>query len=389
MHLTKEEEHMLDGEYGWANQIAMKILTRLGDLFGATRLIPIQSAHVSGVSYKNIGDTAIDFLNEFASKGGRTQVLTTLNPSSFDQEYLLKRYPKEFTAKQTRIIELYEKMLIKPTMTCTPYYLRKIKTGQHLAWAESSAVVYANSILNAWTNREGAPSALAAAIVGKTPNYGVHQHENRQPNVMIKVETGLQTEMDYGALGIHLGKLLKDKIPAFEGLRGSDDNLKQLGAAMAASGMTTLFHAQAPKKKDKLETISIESRDIEEARSSLCTTDQTPNLVLIGCPHCSTSEVKSIAQKLEGKRVNKNTELWICASRHVKDRSRSYVDIIERAGGHVICDTCVIVSWIKNLGVHTLMTNSAKTAFYAPTLNEVEVKLAPQEQCIQAACESP
>lgn len=389
MHLTKQEEHRLDGEYGWANQIAMKILTRLGDLFGATRLIPIQSAHVSGVSYKNIGDTAIDFLNEFASKGGRTQALTTLNPSSFDQEYLLKRYPKEFTVKQQRIIELYEKMLIKPTMTCTPYYLRKINAGQHLAWAESSAVVYANSILNAWTNREGAPSALAAAIVGKTPNYGVHQYENRQPNVLVTVETGLQTETDYGALGIHLGKLLKDKIPAFEGLHGSDDNLKQLGAAMAASGMTTLFHTRTPKKKYKLETMSIESRDIEEARSSLCTTDQTPNLILIGCPHCSTSEVKSVAQKLECKRVNKNTELWVCTSRHVKDRSVKYVDVIERAGGHVICDTCVIVSWIKNLGVHTLMTNSAKTAFYAPTLNEVEVKLAPQEQCIQVACASP
>ncbi len=389
MHLTKEEERMLDGEYGWASQIAMQILTRLGDLFGATRLISIQSAHVSGVSYKNLGDTAIDFLNEFASKGGRTQVLATLNPSSFDQKYLLKRYPKEFTAKQERIIKLYEKMLIKPTMTCTPYYLRKIETDQHLAWAESSAVVYANSILNAWTNREGAPSALAAAIVGKTPNYGVHQPENRQPNVLVTVETKLQTETDYGALGIHLGKLLKDKIPAFSGLLGSEDRLKQLGAAMAASGMTTLFHAQTPKEKERLETMSIELRDIEEARSSLCTTDQAPNLVLIGCPHCSISEVKSVAQTLKGKRVSKNTELWVCTSRYVKDRSMKYVGVIERAGGHVICDTCVIVSWIKNLGVHTLMTNSAKTAFYAPTLNEVEVRLGPLKQCIQAACASP
>lgn len=389
MHLTKQEERWLDGENGWANQIAMKILTRLGDLFRATRLIPIQSAHVSGVSYKNIGDTAIDFLNELASQGGKTKTLTTLNPSSFDQEYLLNRYPKAFTAKQEHIIELYKRMLIKPTLTCTPYYLGKSKARQHLAWAESSAVVYANSVLNAYTNREGAPSALAAAIIGKTPNYGVHQSENRQPHVLVDVETVLQTETDYGALGIHLGKLLKAKTPAFKGLGGSDDQLKQLGAAMAASGMTTLFHTQAPREREKLESVSVGSREIEEAKSSLCTADQPPDLVLVGCPHCSISEVKSVAQALGAKRVGKNTELWICTSRHVKERSLKYVEVIERAGGHVICDTCVIVSWIKNLGVDTLMTNSAKTAFYAPTLNEVDVSLAPLTQCIQAACTSP
>ena len=271
-------------------------------------------------------------------------------------------------------------------MTCTPYYLQTPKAGQHLAWAESSAVVYANSVLKAWTNREGAPSALAAALVGKTPNYGLHQSENRQPNVQVKLETEPQTETDYGAIGIHLGKLLKDKIPTIFGLRGSDDELKQLGAAMASSGMTALFYAEAPSKSEKLETTSVEAKDVEQVMSSLCTTDQTPDLVFIGCPHCSINEVKKVAQALEGRKVRKNAELWICTSRYVKERVKNYVGVIERAGGHVLCDTCVLVTWIKDLGADTLMTNSAKTAFYAPTLNEVDVTLKPLNKCLKAVC---
>jgi predicted aconitase len=387
MYLTKQEERILDGEYGWANQVSMKILVRLGDLFGATKLIPVQSAHLSGVSYKHLGDAAIEFLNELATHGGKAKTLATLNPSSLDQAVLPKRYSKERCTKQKEIIKLYEKMGIQSTLTCTPYYLQTPKAGQHLAWAESSAVIYANSVLKAWTNREGAPSALAAALVGKTPNYGVHQPENRHPNALVKLEKKLQKEADYGALGIHLGKLLNDKIPAIDGLSGSDDELKQLSAAMASSGMTALFHIGAPSKKQKLETISVEAKDIEETASSLCTTDQTPDLVFIGCPHCSINEVRNVARALKGKKVHRDVELWVCTSRHVKELAKTYVDIIELAGGNVLCDTCVLVTWVKDLGIDNVVTNSAKTAFYAPTLNDVDVALKPLKHCIDAACQ--
>jgi len=252
---------------------------------------------------------------------------------------------------------------------------------------ESSAVVYANSVLKAWTNREGSPSALAAALIGKTPNYGVHQPEKRKPNVLVKVEAQLETEMHYGALGILLGKMLKEKIPAFKALRpGSDDKLKQLGAAMASSGMTTLFYTSAVGKKQKLETISIEATDIKQAAASLCTTNDAPDLVFVGCPHCSIMELKTLANLLQSKKMRKDVELWVCTSQYVKDRARKYVEVIERSGGHVLCDTCVLVSWIKDLGIDTLMTNSAKTAYYAPTLNEVNVVLKPLKHCIETAC---
>ena len=381
---------MLEGECGWANQIAMKILVKLGDLFGATKLIPVQSAHLSGVSYKHLGDAAIEFLSELAKNGGTAKALATLNPSSFDSEYLVKRYSKERFSKQQRIIQLYKRMSIQPTLTCTPYYIQRPKAGHHLAWAESSAVVYANSVLKAWTNREGSPSALAAALIGKTPNYGVHQPENRKPNVLVEVIAQLKTETDHGALGIHLGKLLKDKIPAFQGLRASDDQLKQLGAATASSGMTTMFHKTGPGKSrnEKLETISVETRTLQEAVASLSSAAKSPELVFIGCPHCSLNEVQNVAKAIEGKRVGKNIELWICTSKHIKSKARKHVEIIERAGGHVLCDTCVLVTWIKDLGVHTIMTNSAKTAFYAPTLNEVDVTFSPLKTCIQTACKT-
>lgn len=386
MYLTRQEEQILDGEHGWANQIAMKILVRLGDLYGATKLIPVQSAHLSGVSYKHLGDAAIDFLNELADKGGSAQTAATLNPSSLDTDYLIKHYSQERVSQQEKIIDLYSRMQIRPTLTCTPYYIQRPKADQHLAWAESSAVVYANSVLNAWTNREGAPSALAAALIGKTPNYGLHQPQNRKPNVLVKLRAKLQTESDCGALGIHLGELLKDKIPAFDGLRGSVDELKQLGAAMASSGMTALFYTQPPSKSKTAETLTVERKDIEDTKSNLHTTDEKPGLVFIGCPHCSFNELRTVALAIDNKKVRDDTELWVCTSRHIKNKASGYAAIIERAGGHVMCDTCVLVSWIKDLGLHTLVTNSAKTAFYAPTLNEVDARLEPLNRCIEVAC---
>ena len=387
MYLTAEEEKILNGEKGWAYEVSMKILVRLGDLFKATKLVPIKSAHVSGVSYKTIGDAPIDFLEALAKADGRVKVYSTVNPSGFDPDYLAKRFPKEYQKKQTHIIDLYKRMGVNAVLTCTPYYLQQPKPNWHLAWAESSAVVYANSVLKSWTNREGAPSALAAALIGKTPNCGVHKAESRRPSIVVKVEANLRNEAEYGALGIYVGRMLKDEVPVFEGLTiYTDGDLKQLGAGLASSGMTSIFYYQKPTSRTRIETISIERKDMKNAVETLSTTQQTPDLVFIGCPHCSLKEIETVAQALKGKKVKGKTELWICTSRYVKNIAKRHVDIIEKAGGHVLCDTCAVVTWIKNLGFNTLMTNSAKTAYYAPTLNNVEAILAPLKTCINAAC---
>jgi len=384
MHLTREEEKVYDGEYGWAYQVAMKILVRLGELFGATLLIPVTSAHISGVSYKTLGDAPLDFFEALVEAGGKARVPSTINPSSLDSEYLAKRFPEECRERQSRITNLYKDMGMTPALTCTPYYIHKPQPGSHLAWAESSATVYANSVLGAWTNREGAPSALAAALTGKTPNYGVHQAENRRPNLLVKVESTPRNEAEFGALGIHVGKLLKDEVPIFEGLRGyTNDGLKQLGAGLASSGMTTMFHCQERSVKGELETISVETRDIEKTIRNLSTASDSPDLIFIGCPHCSLAEIKEVAQALKGKRVKKGTELWVCTSSYVKKMAQEYVDVIEGAGGQVLCDTCAVVTWVKKLGFNTMMTNSAKTAYYAPTFNRVDVILTSRENILQ------
>ncbi len=208
MYLTKEEELILTGEYGYALQKAMEILVALGEIYGADRLIPIKSAQVAGVSYKNIGNAGIEFLRDFVDAGARVSVYTTLNPAGIGND--------EFMEKQAEVLELYRRMGgIEATSTCTPYYGANLpKFGDHLAWSESSAVSFANSVIGARTNREGGPSSLAAAIVGKTPNYGLHLDENRKATVKVKVEAGgVKTFVDYAALGYHLGKSLGNDVP--------------------------------------------------------------------------------------------------------------------------------------------------------------------------------
>lgn len=390
MYLTKEEERIYDGECGWANQICMKILVRLGELFDATKLIQISSAHVSGVSYKTLGDAPIEFLEALANSGARARVKATMNPQGFDTEYLGKKLEASLREKQLNILKQFERMGFKQSLTCTPYYLETPKPNSHLAWAESSAVVYTNSVLGAWTNREGGPSALAAAIIGKTADYGVHSPENRQPRVLVNVTERLRNETEFGALGIYLGKILEDKIPVIQGLRTtSRDCLKQLGAALASTGMVNMFrqtHGDAGTKTEGMEKISVEARDIRKATEGLCTaTTEKPDLVFIGCPHCSLDEMKQVAHLMKEKKVKAGTEFWVCTSRHIKEIARNHVETIEESGGHVLAGVCTVVSWTEMLGIKTIMTNSAKTTYYTPTLNKAETILAPMEDCVKTA----
>jgi predicted aconitase len=248
-------------------------------------------------------------------------------------------------------------------------------------------VVYANSVLDALTNREGGPSALAAAIVGKTPDYGVHKPENRRPNIQVNVEGKLENKVEYGALGIFLGKMLKDKIPAVPGLGdASKDKLKQFSAALATTGMTNLFRRRTGSDDEGIEKINVENKQIRQTIQDLSTSSTCkPDLVFLGCPHCSFSEISQIARLVEGKKVKNGTQFWVCTSSYVKEKAKEDAQKIENAGGHVLADVCTVVSWTETLGINTIMTNSAKTAYYAPTLNKAETILAPLRDCASAA----
>ncbi len=214
MQLTKQEQKMLDGAEGYAVRKSMEILTALGDIYGAKSLIKVGSVQVAGVSYSNLGDAGLEFLNELA-KDGRVRVLTTLNPAGMDLEnWRNLGITLEFAEKQNLVIDAFQRMGILVSCTCTPYLIGNLPLyGEHVAWSESSAVTFANSVIGAKTNKEGGPSALAAAFVGKTPCYGLHLDENRVPDVHVKVMAELTKLSDWGRWATRLARRLKTKFP--------------------------------------------------------------------------------------------------------------------------------------------------------------------------------
>ena len=385
MYLTKEEELILSGEYGYALQKAMEILVALGDIYGADRLIPIKSAQVAGVSYKNIGDAGVEFLRDFVEAGAKVSVYTTLNPAGIGDE--------EFMEKQREVLELYRKMGIEVTSTCTPYYGANLpKFNDHLAWSESSAVSFANSILGARTNREGGPSSLAAAIVGKTPNYGLHLDENRRATVIVDVEARVKTFVDYAVLGYHLGRTLGNDVPYLKGLKpGRLDYLKEMGAAMAATGSIALYHVEGetPEYKaaivDDLETVDVEDSDLKAVREEFADDWDEIDMILIGCPHASLREVKEVAELLAMRGRPLRIPLFITASRTVKALSDmlGYTEIIERYNGRIIPDACFVVSPIKGW-YNGIATNSGKSAFYFKSFG-FKVRLDDVENLVKEA----
>jgi hypothetical protein len=374
MHLTKEEEKILNGEKGDVAERLFRLLVRLGEIYGADKMIPVGSVQVAGVSYKSIGDPGTEFLEDMANKDAKVKVLTYLNPAGMDLEnWKDYGFPEDFAKNQLRIINAFKKMGIVITSTCTPYLAGNLpRFREHIAWSESSAVSFSNSVIGARTNREGGPSALAAAICGVTPNYGLHLWENRQPDFEIKVEADLDFNSDFGALGYIIGKTVKNKIPYFTGIKNADtDQLKSLGAAMAASGAVAIYHVEnlTPEadsvEKNNLEKVTIDQKDIDEAYQEL-SSGKDPDIVILGCPHASLKEISRLADKVEGKKLKK--PVWICTSRMVKEASErmGYNEIIAKAGGSVVADTCMVVSPIEQMGYKTTGVNSGKAAKYLP-----------------------
>jgi predicted aconitase len=392
MKLSKQEQAMLDGEEGYAVRKSMEILTALGDIYGAERLIKVGSVQVAGVSYHNLGDAGLEFLNELA-KDGRVKVLTTLNPAGMDLEnWRHLGISEEFAEKQNMVIEAFEKMGILISCTCTPYLIGNLpRYGEHVAWSESSAVTFANSVIGARTNREGGPSALAAAFVGKTPCYGLHLDENRVPDIHVCVNANLSKLSDWGALGYSIGKKAENKIPYITGIKDAElDELKSFCASVVTYGAKPLFYMKGitPSAENYAipkETVAIEQSDIKEAYDKINDEVSDIDFVCVGCPHCSIKEIAEIAELLKGKRIVENTEFWVATSRSAKQLAdkRGYTDVIEQAGGKFACDTCMAVAPLKGR-FKALATTSAKGCFYSRQ-NNMKTKMGSIEECIQAA----
>jgi predicted aconitase len=394
--LTAEERAMLAGEAGSGVQKAIEIVVALGRIYGAADLVPVRSVQVSGVSYKNLGQAGLEFLQEWAAQGGRAQVPATLNPAGMDlAAWQALGFSEVFARQQQAVIAAYVALGVTPTCTCTPYLVGHVPTrGAHIAWAESSAVSYANSVLGARTNREGGPSALAAAITGRTARYGLHLDENRRATAIVDVACPVVSAADLGALGYLVGRQVKNGVPYFRfrsWLPELAGELKALGAAMAASGAVALYHIAGvtPEARDE-DLLSpglplLVVGDLAPAYAALNGAGVQIDLVSIGCPHASLAEIEAAADYLAGRRVR--AALWITTARatHQAAEAQGLVARIEAVGGRVVADTCMVVAPVADLGFRTMATNSAKMAFYTPSHSGLGVRFGSTAQCLEAA----
>lgn len=403
MFLTDEEQDMLAGGQGRSTRKAMQILVALGAIFGAESLVPVTSVQIAGVSYDNLGEPGLLFLEEMAEGGGRARVLATLNPAGMDvDEWESLGISPEFAKKQRRVLQAFAHMGVLATCTCTPYLAGNLPSfGQHLAWAESSAVCFANAVIGARTNREGGPSALASALTGRTPAFAYHLDQGRQPTHAVQVAADLMSggeweeSLLFGALGKAIGDGLPQSglqpVPYIRGIsRAALEGLKAFCASLATFAGAAHFHMEgitpeaaclAPPRP----TLHIGQHELAQAVQSLSSAASgTADFVSLGCPHLSIREIAHLAGLLHGKQVTK--EFWITTSRPVKalaDRL-GFSEVIQASGAKFAVDTCCVVAPIRGR-FHTLATDSAKACYYAQAKNEFKTLVRPFDQVVQEA----
>jgi predicted aconitase len=395
MKLEQEDKDMLDGKYGRAAKKSMEILTTLGEIFDAECMVNVYSVQIAGVSYDNLGEAGLEFLSEMA-EDGKVRVLTTLNPAGMDIEnWQALGIEEDFAKNQNRAIDAFAKMGIITTCSCTPYLIGNLPHyGQHIAWAESSAVCFSNSVIGARTNREGGPSALAAALTGKTPKYGYHLDENRHGQVLVKVNAPVKETDGFGILGKIIGdKLVKlgKNIPYITGIPSPTvEELKSFCASVATYGGTALFHMKGITPEYNKYPVpnniifEINQDDLEKTRAELIDDGLEIDFVSVGCPHASIHEIAYIASLLEGKKVKK--EFWITTARPTKKiaDAAGYSKIIEEAGAKFAADTCCVVAPIKGR-FKGIMVDSAKACYYGRAKNKFKVKIGTIENCVEEA----
>jgi predicted aconitase len=407
LSLTDEERAMLAGEAGEAVRLAMRIVTRLAPLYGATSLLPVTRAHIDGCIYQ--GEVGLAFAERLAELGGRVRVPTTLNVVSLDRRHWRAHgLDADYADKAYRLGNAYVRMGAQPTFTCAPYQTAAVPAfGEQIAWAESNAVAYANSVLGARTNRYGDFLDACCALTGRVPAAGLHLDEPRLGRVLVRLRDlpeGLTSRDDfYPVLGYLLGTLVADEPPVVEGLdlRPTDDQLKALAAAAATSGAIALFHlvgitpeastceaafgGRSPER-----VIEVDLSRLRQARRELSTgqhRDRKLDVVAFGSPHCSLAECREIAALVDGRRAAPDVEVFVTTSRAVRDllERGGDLDRLTRFGAKVTADTCIVVSPLVRSSARLLMTNSGKYAHYAPGLLGLDAIFGSTEECVASA----
>jgi len=404
MQLTDAERRILDGAGGEPRRLALQVLVKLGEACGAERMVEIASAHLVASSYQIAGEAGIAIYTQLAEQGARVVVRTTSDPGSIDfARWREFKTPAEYAARQTKIAELLDRMGVIPTWTCTPYTTFNVPHfGEHLGWSESSAVVFANSVIGARTNRLAAYVDLCAALTGRVPCFGLHLDEGRRGDVLFELDAELSADFadhHFPALGYLVGQVVKDRIPVILGIRRATlDQLKAFGAASAASGSVALYHMigitpeartleEAFGSRTPTERMAVGRREIEAVMEQMGASEGPVDVVGVGCPHASIDQMARYAALLEGKRVHPNTQLWICTNVVVEEMARKmgYLDVIQRAGARLMVGTCHNDCPLEAWGFRRLATDSGKFAYYTPTTVGTECAFASTEACIRAA----
>ena len=398
MNLNSTQQEMLDGLQGPTKQKAMRLLVDLGKAASSEKLVPVVSAHVSGVSPLTGGDGLIKFLADLGSgEEITTAVETTLNSAGCDRtKFEEMDIPvKDYVEKQQIILDAYEKLGIQLSLSCTPY--DNLSIEGNAAWAESNAVCFANSYTKLRTNRESGLSAIATAICGFTPEYGLLLDENRLPNLKINVECLLNEPVDYSILGDWIGKQIKPDlqlaygpIPHIFGIKNVDfESRKALTAAAANYGCPLLFVegvTESPKRVEYQAELTFSEKELKERYSELAP-DKKVDLVTIGCPQASIDEIRRTATIVKNQKIERK-RLWVFTSTENFEEAQKegLVDIIEMAGGLVLRETCPEVVHYNHAKVKHILTNSMKAEHYLKSgLNAIDTSVARLEECINHA----
>jgi len=397
MYLTREEERILDGEFGEGTQKALELLVAIGDAYDAEKMIPISRAHAASSGQE--GD--LYFVELLAKGGAYCKVLTSTNPV-YDIKYFdnLFEVPKDEAEVARRVMEAYKRVGAILSWSCIPYMAENIPLyGETVAFSESSATPYVNSVIGARTNREAAQSALAAGVIGKTPKYGLHIKENRKGTNLVKVEATLKDEFDYTLLGYYVGKQIGYGIPVFTGIKRqpSTEELINFCAMSNVPGAISMFYIpgftveastveeafQGGSPEDK---ITVTDYELKQCYEELQTTSGKIDFVMLGCPHYTLKQVGEVARLLNGKKIHDGVSFWVCTSATAKvlAERNGYVDTIKRAGGHVVVDTCIDepcwIAYKNKVG----MTDSPKCAYYRRFKEAMVTRL---QDCVEAAIE--
>jgi len=395
MHLTKEEERICKGEFGKGQQEAMNLLVAIGDAYDAEEMIPITRAHAASSGQE--GD--LYFVELLANGGARCKVPTSTNPV-YDIPFFHRLFeiPKFEADVARRVMEAYKRVGAILNWSCIPYLAENIPLfGETVAFSESSATPYVNSVIGAKTNREAAQSALAAGVIGKTPKYGLHIKENRKGTHLVHVEAKLKDEFDYTLLGYYVGKQIAYGTPVLTGI-SKQPNTEELinfcamtnvsgaismfyipGFTVEASTVKEAFQGDVPKNK-----ITVKDSDLKQAHKEVQTTSGKIDFVMLGCPHYTLKQIAEVAELLQGKKIHKDIGFWVSTSATTKTLAKKtgYVTVIEKAGGHVVVDTCIDEPCWAIYTDKVGMTDSPKCAYYR---RFKEVRLGRLEDCVETA----